>query len=67
MQIFLEPGRMSLTGHAAGLGSKKHFSDLGIDGRIILKWVMEKYGMEVWTRFSQLETGSNIVMNLQVL
>jgi hypothetical protein len=31
-----------------------HFEDLDIGGRIILNWILEKFGRNVWTRFMWL-------------
>jgi hypothetical protein len=32
--------------------------DLGLDRRIILKWIIKKYGMRTWTEFTWLRIGS---------
>jgi hypothetical protein len=43
------------------LGSLKgrdHSENLGIDGRIILKQILSKYGGRVWTGFSWLRIGT---------
>jgi len=31
------------------VGGKMHFEDLGVDGRIILKWFLKKWFGRVWT------------------
>jgi hypothetical protein len=41
------------------LNRKGKMSDLDIDGRIILKWILEKYGLKMETEFKQIRTGSN--------
>jgi hypothetical protein len=33
--------------------------NLGIDGRIILKWILSKQGVMVWTGFTWLRIGSS--------
>jgi hypothetical protein len=39
------------------LKGKDHSEDLGIDERIILKWILGKYGLGVWTGFIWLRMG----------
>jgi hypothetical protein len=31
------------------LKGRDHSEDLGVDGRIILEWILGKYGGEMWT------------------
>jgi hypothetical protein len=33
--------------------------DLSVDGRIILKWILNKYGVRVWAGFIWLRIGSS--------
>jgi hypothetical protein len=45
------------------------FGDLGINGRIILKCILEKYGVKVWTGLSGIWISSNsglLRTNLQI-
>jgi hypothetical protein len=50
-----------------------HFADLGLNGMIILalSFILEKYGVKVWTGFKLLRIWScqalaNTVMNLRI-
>jgi hypothetical protein len=36
-----------------------HLGDLNIDGRIILKWLIKKYVVRMWTDFMWLRIGSS--------
>jgi len=42
------------------LGNLKrdHLEDLGLDGKIILEWILEKDGGNMWTSFMWLRIGS---------
>jgi hypothetical protein len=42
--------------------------DLGIDERLILKWILKIQGVRIWARFSWLEWRAvlNTLMNLRV-
>jgi len=39
--------------------SRDHSEDLGVDWRIILKWISRKLGWEVWTGFIWLSIGTS--------
>jgi hypothetical protein len=41
------------------LKGRYHSENLGIDGRIILKWILEKSDGKVWTGFVWSKTGSS--------
>jgi len=36
-----------------------HLEDLGVDGRIILEWILGKFGGRVWTEFIWLWIGTS--------
>jgi hypothetical protein len=43
------------------LGSPKggdHWKDLGVDGRITLRWILGKYGLGMWIEFIWLRIGT---------
>ena len=40
---------------------RNHLEDLGLDGRIIVRWIFRKWNVGVWTGSSWLNT----VMNLR--
>jgi hypothetical protein len=41
------------------LKGRGYWEDLGVDGNIILEWILEKLGVSVWTRFSWLRIGTS--------
>jgi hypothetical protein len=54
------------------LRDRDHLEDPGIDGRIILRWILRKWGMVLWTRSISFQDRDrwrafvNAVMNLRV-
>jgi hypothetical protein len=36
-----------------------HVEDLGVDGKIILKWILNKYSVVLWTALNWRSIGSN--------
>jgi len=41
------------------LKGRDHAEDLGVDGRIILEWILGKYGGRVWTGLIWLRIGAS--------
>ena len=52
------------------LREREHSEDPGVDGRIILRWIIRKWGVGAWARLTWLRIGSRelvcAVMNLRV-
>jgi hypothetical protein len=51
---------------------RNHFENRGLDGRVILKWLLKKWYLEAWTGLIWLKTDRwrhvvNVAMNLRVL
>jgi len=40
------------------MGERDHWGDPGIDGRIILRWILMKWDMGVWTGSRCLRIGT---------
>jgi len=38
---------------------RDHFEYLGIGGRIILEWILEKHDQKLWTGFMWISTGTS--------
>jgi hypothetical protein len=38
---------------------KDHSEDLGVDGKILLQWILGKYGGKVWNGFIWLRIGTS--------
>jgi hypothetical protein len=38
---------------------RDHLGDLGVDERIIFKWILEKDGVRMWIEFIWLRIGTN--------
>ena len=40
------------------LRERNHFEDLGVDGSIVLKWILKKWDGEAWTGLIWLRRGT---------
>ena len=40
------------------LRERDHLEDLGVDGRIILRWILRKWNGDAWARLVWLRTGT---------
>jgi len=48
---------MRKTFRLESLKERDHMEDVGVDGRIVLKWIWVKWGGKVWTGFIWLRIG----------
>jgi hypothetical protein len=44
-------------GAASSTHGRDHSEDVGVDGKIILEWILEKQGGKLWTGFMCFRTG----------
>jgi hypothetical protein len=45
------------TGREKNLKVRDHLGELGVDGRIILQWILKRFGVRVWNGFNLLRAG----------
>jgi hypothetical protein len=50
---------MHTTFFVGNMNGRHHLGDISVDGRIILKRILNKYGVMMWTGFIWLRTGSS--------
>jgi hypothetical protein len=67
-------GDLILAGDVAGMGEsgrelgsqwgslneRDHFKDLGVERKIILKWILRKYDNRAWSKFISLKIGIGV-------
>jgi hypothetical protein len=49
-------GQKSLVANREG---RDHLGDKGVNGRVMLKWILQKYGIGVWTEFNWIKIQSS--------
>jgi hypothetical protein len=52
----MEEMKMPTIFQLGNLMGRDHLEDLAVDGKIILEWILEKLGGDLWTRFIWLRT-----------
>jgi hypothetical protein len=52
--------RNTSTFYSENLKRRCHLKDLGVDGRIILKLILKKYSLRVWTGLIRLTIGISV-------
>jgi len=50
---------MNMLFQSENLHARDNLEDLGVNERMILEWMLEKYGGEVWTGLFWLRLGTN--------